>query len=229
MTVEKSRNDSGNIRTRLSRRGFLGGLSAVVGATGLKAATLTSDKAVGTRAALAGLPVPKGRTLRVLPVLMYSLEQPREKTSWRSYGGLATESDVVAEIGRIGAELGTLVDDAEFPIELRTLAKVRNENEAKRLPRAIQEYMRHRFILLSEYLELLRCFEYDDQVNGKRVRRIKIFSPNKAREKKLLVKTRQDLEQHPELLFYEGYIDSQGKVYVADRRAPSSRVKAANT
>ena len=103
----------------------------------------------------------------------------------------------------------------------------RNENEAKRLPRAIQEYMRHRFSLLPEYLELLRCFEYVGQVNGKQVRRISVFSPNKAREKKLLIKTRQDLEQHPELLFYEGYIDSEGNAYVADRRIPSSRVKAA--
>ena len=103
----------------------------------------------------------------------------------------------------------------------------RNENEAKRLPRAIQEYMRRRFDLLPEYLELLRCFEYDGQVSGKQVRRISIFSPNKAREKKLLIKTRQDLEQHPELLFYEGYIDNQGNVYVADRRTPSRMGKAA--
>jgi len=103
----------------------------------------------------------------------------------------------------------------------------RNENEAKRLPRAIQEYMQRRFNLLPEYLKLLRCFEYDGQVNGKQVRRVRIFSPSKALEKKLLIKTRQDLEQHPELLFYEGYIDSEGNAYVADRQAPSSRVKAA--
>ncbi|MBI3931699.1 MAG: hypothetical protein HY325_06710 [Chloroflexi bacterium] len=103
----------------------------------------------------------------------------------------------------------------------------RNENEAKRLPRTIQEYMRRRFGLLPEYLELLRCFEYEGRVNDKQVRRISIFSPNKAREQELLIKTRQDLEQHPELLFYEGYIDSQGNAYAADRRMPSSRLKAA--
>ena len=103
---------------------------------------------------------------------------------------------------------------------------LRNENGAKRLPRAIKEYMCRRFNLLPEYLEPLRCFEYDSQVNGKQVRRIKIFSPSKAREKKILIKTRQDLERHPELLFYEGHIDSERTAYVADRRAPSSRVKA---
>jgi len=104
---------------------------------------------------------------------------------------------------------------------------LRNENKAKRLPKAIQEYMRRRFTLLPEYLELLRCFEYSGQVNGKQVRRISIFSPDKAREKTLLIKTRKDLEQHPELLFYEGHIDSEGNVYVADRRTPSIRTKKA--
>jgi len=104
---------------------------------------------------------------------------------------------------------------------------LRNENEAKRLPGAIQEYMRRRFILSSEYLKLLRCFEYNGQVNGKNVRRIIIFNPGTVHEKKLLIKTRQDLEQHPDLLFYEGYIDSEGRAYVADRRPLRSRVKAA--
>ena len=103
---------------------------------------------------------------------------------------------------------------------------LRNENEAKRLPRAIQEYMRHRFSLLPEYLELLKCFENNDQVNGKKVRYIRIFSPNTAREKKISIKTRQDLEQHPDLLFYEGYIDSEGKAYAADRRPLRRLVKA---
>ena len=102
----------------------------------------------------------------------------------------------------------------------------RNEDEVKRLPRAIHEYMRRRFTLLPEYLELLRCFEYTGQVNDKQVRRISIFSPNKAREKQLLIKTIQDLEQHPELLLYEGYIDSQGNAYVADRRKPIIKARS---
>ena len=103
---------------------------------------------------------------------------------------------------------------------------LRNENEAKRLPGAVQEYMRRRFILSSEYLRSLRCFEYNGQVNGKQVRRIIIFSPGIAGEKKFYIRTRQDLEQHREILLFEGYIDSAGNAYVADRRTPRSRVKA---
>ncbi len=52
-----------------------------------------------------------------------------------------------------------------------------------------------------------------------------ILKENVKRE--LLIKKRQDLEQHLDLLFYEGYIDSEGSAYVADRRTPNSRVKVA--
>lgn len=65
-----------------------------------------------------------------------------------------------------------------------------HKNGAKRLPRPVQEYMKRWFTLLPEYLDLLRCFEYDGLVNEKRVK---------------------------------GYIDSEGSVYVADRRSPIMR------
>jgi hypothetical protein len=102
---------------------------------------------------------------------------------------------------------------------------LRHRSEVRRLPKAIQDYMRHRFILLPEYLELLRCFEHDGQVNGKQVKRISIFSPDKAQEKQILIRTRQDLEKHPDMLLYEGYIDSYGNAYVADRRAPAKTTR----
>lgn len=101
-----------------------------------------------------------------------------------------------------------------------------HKNGAKRLPKPVQEYMKRRFMLLPEYLGLLRCFEYDGLVNEKRVRCIRIFSPNRAREHRLLITTNQDLGQYPEMLLFEGYINSQGGVYVADRRSPIVRRKA---
>ena len=96
-----------------------------------------------------------------------------------------------------------------------------HNNEAKKLPKSVREYMRHRFILLPEYLDTLRCFEYDGRVDDKRVRCIHIFSPYLAREYRLSITTDLDLQQHPEVLLYEGYIDDKGKVYVADRRMMS--------
>ena len=104
-----------------------------------------------------------------------------------------------------------------------------HKNEAKKLPRPVHEYMRHRFIFLSEYLDTLRCFEYDGIVNGKEVSCIRIFSPYRAKEQHLNIRTRMDLDQHPEMLLFEGYIDRQGSVYVADRRPPLRPLKATSS
>ena len=95
-----------------------------------------------------------------------------------------------------------------------------HNNKAKKLPRPVHEYMQHRFILLSEYLDTLRCFEYDGVVNGKEARCVCIFSPYRATEHHLCIKAKSDLDQHPEMLLFEGYTDRQGSVYVADRRPP---------
>jgi hypothetical protein len=75
-------------------------------------------------------------------------------------------------------------------------------------------------MLLPEYLDTLRCFEYDGEVNGKQVKRVSIFSPKVLKEQNLSVKNIQDLEQHHNLLLFEGYIDKLGNAYAADRRPP---------
>ena len=96
-----------------------------------------------------------------------------------------------------------------------------HNSQAKKLPRLVRDYMERKFDFLPEYLDMLRCFEYDAVVNGWQVRCIRIFSPDKAREYHFLIKTNLDLEQHPEVLFFEGYIDSCGSIFVADRRVMS--------
>ena len=101
-----------------------------------------------------------------------------------------------------------------------------HKNEAKKLPTLVRDYMEHKFDLLPEYLDMLRCFKYDGVVNGKEVRCVRIFSPYRAKEQRLSIRTKSDLDQHPEMLLFEGYIDRQGSVYVADRRLPVRAVKA---
>jgi len=94
----------------------------------------------------------------------------------------------------------------------------------RKLPRSINEYMRHRFGALPEYLETLRCFEFEGAVNDKKVKRYRIYSPTRAEQQKLTIASLSDLEKHPGMLLYEGYIDKEGKAYVADRRT-SVRIK----
>lgn len=95
-----------------------------------------------------------------------------------------------------------------------------DKGEARKLPKPVHEYMRHRFMLLPEYLNALRCFECDGLVKEKPVRRILIFNPHRVKEQRLKISTLPDLERYHDMLLYEGYLDSQGKAYVADRREP---------
>jgi hypothetical protein len=103
----------------------------------------------------------------------------------------------------------------------------KNKNGIRKLSRPVREYMQYRFNMLPEYLDTLRCFEYDGVVNGKEVRRFRIFSPYRTKEWHLTIRNNSDLEQHPEMLLFEGHFDSQGSVYVADRRVPLTRVRVA--
>ena len=76
---------------------------------------------------VAGTPLPFGKPLRVQPVLVFHLDQRREKTSWRSYGGLRTMEDVDKEHVNIESELKNLRLKAEFPLEILPLSRINDE------------------------------------------------------------------------------------------------------
>ena len=95
---------------------------------------------------------------------------------------------------------------------------------SKKLPRPIHDFMKQRFGFLPEYLENLRCFEFEGVVNDKKVIRYRIYSPAKARQQRIAIASLSDLDKNPVMLLYEGYIDKEGKAYVADRRK-SLRIK----
>lgn len=117
----------------VSRRRFLEGVGGAALWTGLAPAAGTSGRERASSARVEGRPLPVGRPLRVLPVLMVHIDRPREQTSWRSYGGIQSEADVRAEHRRIGAELRELAAGCEFPVELRPLVEVRSEEAARRV------------------------------------------------------------------------------------------------
>ncbi len=126
-------NDSAKAGLAMSRRSLLGGLGAVAAVGGLNAANSSQGKSGQAGRTVKGEPLPKGRALRVQPALMYNLEQRQEKTSWRSYGGLCTEADVTAEIGRITGELQRFTEKAEFPVTMLPLISVRDEGAARQV------------------------------------------------------------------------------------------------
>ena len=77
---------------------------------------------------------------------------------------------------------------------------------SKKLPGPIHDYMKRRFGVLPEYLDALRCFEFEGAITDKEVMRYRIYSPTKAQQQKIAIAGLSDLEQHPGMLLYEGYI-----------------------
>jgi hypothetical protein len=92
----------------------------------------------------------------------------------------------------------------------------REKTEAKRVPETIQEYLRKRFKLRISYLGDLMCFEHECISREKQIKQIRIFSPTMARKKGLAIKWNSDLEQHPEVLLFEGYTSNHGQIFIMD-------------
>jgi hypothetical protein len=95
-----------------------------------------------------------------------------------------------------------------------------HRSQVRKLPRPVQDFMRHKFNLPAEYLGILRCLENVRSANGNQATSISIFSPVRAREHHLAIKTVADLGRYPEMVLFKGHIDSRGGVDIADRRGP---------
>ncbi|MGQ9504629.1 MAG: hypothetical protein ACUVQR_06955 [Thermogutta sp.] len=112
----------------LSRRTFIGG--ATLGAAlfaGVSWAKLVEETPE--------LPMPPPRLpLKVKPVFLYHVYQPRPQTSWRYWGGIQTEEAAAEEVTRIQEELQKLQAAADFPLEIADLTATKNAGELGQMP-----------------------------------------------------------------------------------------------
>jgi len=74
-----------------------------------------------------------GRPLKVQPVFMYALPTKKEQSSWRSWGGVQTASDVAEEVARINGELKRMAGKAEFGLHILPVAPVTSADAADKL------------------------------------------------------------------------------------------------
>lgn len=72
---------------------------------------------------------PDRKPLVVKPVLSYDIPMPRDKTSWRSWGGVQTAKAAAEEVSRIERELRDLVAKADFPVSFLPVSPVKASNE----------------------------------------------------------------------------------------------------
>jgi len=72
---------------------------------------------------------PHRKALVVKPIFTYEIPARRDKTSWRSWGGIQTEKDVTLELARIQGELKLLSTRADFPVSFLPVASVRTKQD----------------------------------------------------------------------------------------------------
>jgi len=72
---------------------------------------------------------PRGKALRVKPILVFSALPRVEKNSWRFYGAIQTLEDAKEEATRIMTELGQLKKNADFPIEILPLEMLDSQDK----------------------------------------------------------------------------------------------------
>jgi len=108
----------------MARRTFL----ASVGGSALGSAALTGCTTAGKPAAAGGEtrlePTASAKELVVQPALSYRFHKRAQATSWRPWGGIATEQDVEQELARIDAELREMAGKAGFPIKILPVERV---------------------------------------------------------------------------------------------------------
>ncbi len=74
-----------------------------------------------------------GQPLKVQPVFMYALPTRKDQSSWRSWGGVQTESAVAEEMARIEGELKRMAAQADFALQIRPVAPVTSVEAAGKL------------------------------------------------------------------------------------------------
>jgi len=114
----------------LTRRNFLAGMGAATAVGGL---TLAAFAARAAAPEGGGHRLPRRKTLRLQPVLVYDTPRRREATSWRSWGAIQTEAQASEELERIAKELKTLDAAVDFPLELLPVVKVKTPEEGVRV------------------------------------------------------------------------------------------------
>jgi hypothetical protein len=120
-------------RDRMSRREFVG-----LTTSGIAGAFLGSAAGVHAGTEIEEWNPDKpymvtGKGLRVQPVLMHTIHERRELTSWRSWGTISSSRAAAEEAGRISKELDGLSTQSDFPLEILPLLKVGNVEEARRV------------------------------------------------------------------------------------------------
>jgi len=110
-------------RCGVSRRNFIAGAGALTTLGGF-ALSLSAQNKEAVHAA------PIRTTLKVQPILLYSVPKRIEARSWRQWGNIQTEEQASDERQRISKELAAMKAGADFPVEILPIASAQTPEDA---------------------------------------------------------------------------------------------------
>lgn len=91
----------------------------------------------------------------------------------------------------------------------------------KQLTQELKNLLVSRFRLDAQSISRMRYVERDEAYSQRMVRHIKVFDPTLAcPESANPIKTYDDTAGHKEAVLFEGHIERNGFIYLADRRHP---------
>ncbi len=96
-------------------------------------------------------------------------------------------------------------------------------NKPKTVPKTVQEFMAKEFNLSRIYLKDLCYFEKNTFLDNRWLKKIRITSRNLLRQTNLKIREYVDLDSHPDIVLYDGYIEDNKKIHVNDKRVVSYR------
>jgi len=74
-----------------------------------------------------------GKTLKVQPVLMYTVSHYKKQRSFKSWGGIQNDESADREVSRVTQELRTLTKESKYPIEILPVVKVKTVEDAEKV------------------------------------------------------------------------------------------------
>lgn len=91
----------------------------------------------------------------------------------------------------------------------------------KKLPKYVHNHIQYTFEQSDTDLNDLRCLEYNEPNDKKVHKYIRVYSQSLLRRSGVSLHSFTDLDKHPEVLLYKGYVDRNGVVHLEDLRVMS--------
>ena len=91
-------------------------------------------------------------------------------------------------------------------------------------PKNVLAYLEKEFHLLPKDMAALRCVGHRGSLGGLSAIFVRVFAPEMAYEQGIIVNGYRDLDNHPELVLFQGHVFDDGTVRLRKKKVHSSSI-----